>query len=108
VGATPARTLADADEMVRDDIATLLDLDDVSDLEITIRSELAGSIEIEAAEAIAMTRAIAAEQVFAATRLRAVTRALRAQGLSLSDTAAILHVSRARASQLGRQESTAS
>lgn len=98
VGVTQSRTLAGAEQMVRDYVETLLDLD-VSDVEVLIVPELGG---LEDRVRQVREHASAAEQARreAAREARELAAALRAAGLSISDTAEVLGVSRGRVSQL--------
>lgn len=98
VGVTQSTTLANAEAMVRDYIATLYDLDEVTD-EVTIVPEL-GSLGKRAHDARQRTRAAEKAQRDAAHESRKVARELRREGLSVSDIAAVLGVSRGRVSQL--------
>lgn len=98
VGVTQSRTLADADLMVRDYIATLNDLDEVTD-EVIIVPEL-GKLGARVRQVRNATRAAEKAQREAAREARETARALRAEGLSVTDTAAVLGVSRGRVSQL--------
>lgn len=98
VGVTQSRTLADADLMVRHYIATLNDLDEITD-EVIIVPEL-GQLGARARKVRERTRAAEKAQREAAHEARETARALRAEGLSVTDTAAVLGVSRGRVSQL--------
>lgn len=98
VGVTQSRTLADAERMVRDYIATLYDLDDVTD-DVTIVPDL-GSLTDHVRRAKERSRAAEQAQREAAAESRRVARELRRAGLSVTDTAAVLGVSRGRVSQL--------
>ncbi len=98
VGVTQSRTLAGAEQVVRDYVATLYDLDEVTD-KVTVVPEL-GGLEARAAAARRLTREAEAAQREAAREAREVAHALRRQGLSVTDTAAVLGVSRGRVSQL--------
>jgi DNA-directed RNA polymerase specialized sigma24 family protein len=98
VGVTQSRTLAGAEEMIRD----YLRLDghaDWHDAALAIAPDLDG-LETRAANARELTRSAERAQLDAAREARAVARALRAEGLSVSDTATVLGVSRGRVSQL--------
>ncbi|TDE14324.1 antitoxin HicB [Jiangella asiatica] len=97
-GVTQARTLASAEQAVRDYVATVHDLDEV-DAEIVIIPEI-GSLLDEVEESKRETIAAAVAQQAAARRARKVALGLREKGLSVSDTATILGVSRGRVSQL--------
>lgn len=98
VGVTQSRTLADAERMVRDYIATLYDVDEVSG-EVDIVPDL-GSLSDRVREARRRTREAEKAQADAAREARDVARALRDAGLSVTDTAKVLNVSRGRVSQL--------
>jgi DNA-directed RNA polymerase specialized sigma24 family protein len=97
-GVTQSRTLAGAEAMVRD----YLRLDghpDWRDAPVTVVPDLEG-LEVRVSRARDLTRSAEAAQRDAAREARAVARALRAEGLSVSDTATVLGVSRGRVSQL--------
>lgn len=98
VGVTQCRTLDQADQEVRDYIETLTDKD-ASAATVTIIPEL-GGLEREVSSARDQARAAAEAQVAAAERSRKVVRKLQDAGLSVSDMAAVLGVSRGRISQL--------
>lgn len=99
VGVTQSRTLADAERMVRDYIETALDID-VSRVGIDITPDL-GGVEAHVREARALTERAAEIQREAAAEARRVAKELRENcGLSVSDTAAVMHISRGRVSQL--------
>lgn len=98
VGVTQSRTLAAAEQMVRDYVETLLDID-VSDAEIVIVPEL-GGLEDRARRVREHAKAAEEARREAAREARELATALRAEGLSISDTAAVLGVSRGRVSQL--------
>ncbi|NEE02893.1 sigma factor-like helix-turn-helix DNA-binding protein [Phytoactinopolyspora halotolerans] len=84
--------------MVRDYIASVYDLDGVTD-DVVIVPEL-GSLGARAASARKRVAEVEKARREAAREAREVARQLRANGLSLSDTAAVLGVSRGRVSQL--------
>lgn len=98
VGVTQVRSLARAEQQVRDYLETLLDVD-VSDAEIVVIPEL-GGLEERVRAARERTKAAEAAQRAAAQEAREVARQLREEGLSVTDTAAVLGVSRGRISQL--------
>lgn len=98
IGVTQAPTLERADRSVRDYLTTMLDADEILD-EVVITPELDG-LEIEAAAARAAVADAARLQKEAAVKSREAARALRAAGLSVGDTAAVLGISRGRVSQL--------
>lgn len=98
VGVTQAGTLARAEQAVRDYLATMLDVDEV---EATV--EIVPELDGLEAEVLAARQAVAEAarlQVDAARRSRAAVRHLRSAGLSVTDTAVVLGVSRGRVSQL--------
>jgi hypothetical protein len=93
-----SRTLGGAEQMVRDYIETLTDRD-VSDATVVIEPDL-GGLEAEASDVRKQIERAQRENRQAAAASRALASELRAAGLSVSDTAAILGVSRGRFSQL--------
>lgn len=98
VGVTQSRTLAGAEQMVRDYVETLLDVD-ARDAEVVVVPEL-GGLEDRARQVREQTRAAEHARREAAREARELAAELRAAGLSISDTAAVLGVSRGRVSQL--------
>jgi DNA-directed RNA polymerase specialized sigma24 family protein len=98
VGVTQSTTLARAEETVRDYLGTLYDLDEVTD-EITIIPEI-GYLGERARHAREQLRTAERAQAEAARQSREVARELRRSGLSVTDTAAVLGISRGRVSQL--------
>lgn len=96
---TQSATLADAVRQVRDYLDTSDEGTDHSDWEITIVPEL-GPLGGEVAAARESTATAAAASAAAAKRSRAAVRKLRQAGYSVTDSAAILGVSRGRISQL--------
>jgi predicted transcriptional regulator len=98
VGVTQSKTLATADQMVRDYIETLTDRD-VSRDDVVITAEL-GALGKKVRTVRAQVDAAESAQRDAAKAKRQLADDLRAAGLSVSDTAAILGVSRGRVSQL--------
>lgn len=97
-GVTQVRTLDKAEGQVRDYLAALRGVD-TSDATVDIHADL-GGIEDRAKAAREATASAARAQEDAAREVRQVARELRDQGLSVSDTAAVLDVSRGRVSQL--------
>ena len=97
-GVTQCRTLATAQNQVRDYLASMHDTD-FSDATIEIIPNLDG-YEIEVASARQAVADAAKAQTLAAARSRAVVKYLRHSGLSVTDTAEILGISRGRVSQL--------
>lgn len=100
VGVTQARTLDTAEQMVRDYIETLTDKD-VSADRVIITPEL-GSLDRQVTAVRDQLAAAEQQQQAASRAYRALAADLRAAGLSVSDTAAILGVSRGRVSQLSK------
>lgn len=98
VGVTQSRTLAGAEQMVRDYVETLLDVD-ARDAEVVVVPEL-GGLEDRARQVREQARAAEHARREAAREARELAAELRAAGLSISDTAAVLGVSRGRVSQL--------
>lgn len=98
VGVTQSRTLAGAERMVRDYIESLYEID-VTEATVTIVPELGGLGE-RVREAKERSRAAKEAQRAAVLEAREVARALRADGLSVTDTATVMGVSRGRVSQL--------
>ena len=98
VGVTQSRTLESALGMVRDYIESLTG-HDASDDEVVIRPDL-GGLEDKVAAVREWTERVQRETIEAAAASRDLARDLRKAGLSVSDTAAVLGVSRGRVSQL--------
>ena len=102
VGVTQTRLLAHAEQQARDLVETMTDTD-ASDATVDVHVDLDG---LERAITQTRQRAAAAHaaQLAAAAETRDLVKALRVdQGLSLSDVATLLGVSRGRASQLSTQ-----
>ena len=100
VGVTQSRTLDTAEQMVRDYIETLTGKD-VSGDKVVITPEL-GELDRQVATVRELIAAADRQQQEARNSYRALAADLRAAGLSVSDTAAILGVSRGRVSQLSK------
>jgi hypothetical protein len=98
IGVTQSRTLDSAEQIVRDYVETLTDRD-VSDATIVIEPDL-GGLEAKAADVRKQIEQAQRENRQAAAASRALAGELRAAGLSVSDTATVLGVSRGRVSQL--------
>ena len=98
IGVTQVRTLDKAAAQVRDYLETLHDKD-MKDVEIVVVPALNG-LEKEVVAARREVSEAAKAQRHAAERSRAIARELRATGLSVTDTAAVLGISRGRVSQL--------
>lgn len=98
VGVTQVRTLDKAEVQVRDYLASLYERDFDSAKVFVVPS--LGGLEDEVAAVRKEAAAAAAAQAAAGEHSRRVARALRARGLSVTDSAAVLGVSRGRVSQL--------
>jgi len=99
LGATQVRTLARAEQQVRDYLDTLDPDTHHDDWAVTIVPDLGGMLnDVRQAKKATQTAAVA--QMEAARRTRDVVHRLRAQGLSIADVAVILGVSKGRVSQL--------
>jgi len=99
LGATQVRTLARAEQQVRDFLDTVDSQTYHDDWTITILPAL-GDVIDEVSQAKRATEAAATAQLEAARRNREVVHKLRAQGLSIADVACVLGVSKGRISQL--------
>ena len=97
--ATQVATLDKAVQQVRDYLDTEDPDTDHSDWQITATPDI-GSIGAEVAAAREATQSAAVATKAAADQARAVARHLREAGYSVTDSAAILGVSRGRVSQL--------
>ncbi len=95
---TQATTLDRARQQVIDYLDTVWDDVDHSDWTVTVIPEVDGLDEAVAARSA--VREAARLQEEAARKSRAVARKLRAEGLSVSDVATVMGVSRGRVSQL--------
>lgn len=98
-GVTQARTLASAEQAVRDYIATLHDLDEVTD-DVVIVPELDRETRAKIRKVKERQREVERVQREVAADARSVVRELRSRGLSVTDVAAVLDLSRGRVSQL--------
>lgn len=100
-GVTQCRTLDRATQQALDYLATVHDDFDTNAAHIVIHYDL-GGIEDEVADVKAETTRAAESQRHAAQHLRQVTASLREMGLSVTDSASVLGLSRGRISQLTR------
>jgi predicted XRE-type DNA-binding protein len=98
IGVTQVRTLDKAEQQVRDYLETLLDID-TRGAAVVIRPDLGGLEELVYA-AKERSKAAEAAQLEAAREVRQVAKRLRDRGLSVSDTAKVMGVSRGRVSQI--------
>lgn len=97
-GVTQVRTLDHAEAQVRDYLGSRHD-GDFSNAEVEIIPDL-GGLEREVVETRREIELAAEAQRTAAEHSRKLAAALRGRGLSVTDTAAVLGVSRGRVSQL--------
>jgi DNA-directed RNA polymerase specialized sigma24 family protein len=100
VGVTQSRSLAKAEAQVRDYLETVFD-ENASEVAVDVVPEV-GGLEKRAESAAERTLRAALESRRAAAEIRNVVWALREAGVSVEDTAAILHVSKGRVSQLAK------
>lgn len=96
---TQVTTLAKAEQQIRDYLDTDVPSIDHSDWTVTVIPEI-GALYDEVTAARSATEEATAAQAAAAARARAAARHLREAGFSVTDSAAILGVSRGRVSQL--------
>lgn len=95
--ATQVRTLAKAQEQVRDYLDTLYPEQDHSDVVVHLVYE---KVEDQLRQARSAQLAAQKAEEEAAQQIRAIVADLRKEGISLTDTAAILEVSKSRVQQL--------
>ena len=95
--ATQVRTLAKAQQQVRDYLDTLEPETDHSDLAVRL---VYADIEEELRQARAAQAAARKAEEEAARKVRSVVAQLRGEGVSLADTATLLEVSKSRIQQL--------
>lgn len=98
-GVTQARTLATAERQVRDYLDSVDPDVDHSEVEVCVVPRI-GSVLNDVREARVASQAAQEATVDAARKMRAAVRGLRSAGLSVTDSAAVLGVSRGRVSQL--------
>ena len=98
VGVTQVRVLEHAVQQVRDLVETMTD-EPADDADITLVLDL-DDLGARASAARSLTAEATAKQAEAAAATRAVVRDMRGRGLSVSDIATVLGVSRGRVSQL--------
>ena len=99
VGVTQVRTLVDAAQQAADLVETMTGKAvDVAALEIKV--EIEGSLAERVARARALVREAEIASMQAAKESRAVVSALRGSGVSVTDAAVVMGVSRGRISQL--------
>lgn len=95
--ATQVRTLAKAQQQVRNYLDTLYPEDDHSDVVVHIAY---AKVEEQLRQARSAQLAAQKAEEEAAHKIRAIVTGLREEGISLTDTAAILEVSKSRVQQL--------
>jgi DNA-directed RNA polymerase specialized sigma subunit len=98
VGVTQTRTLATAQTQAHDYLDSLLDIES-TDIDIVVVPDL-GGLETTAHQVRAELDQAAAAQIRAAEHSRELVRTLREEGLSVTDIAAVLGITRGRVSQL--------
>ncbi|MEU0118559.1 hypothetical protein ABZ137_33970 [Streptomyces bobili] len=99
VGVTQSRTLLDAEPMVRDYVALLLDVPEDS-FDVKVTPEIGAGVDGELVGLRDADQAAEAAQERAAAQRRKVARRLDSLGLSGREIAAVLKVSPQRVSQL--------
>lgn len=97
---TQVRTLDRAERQVRDYLDTLDPAVDHSGVSVNLVPNLGDGVSVHVQEAREATAAAQEHQLSAARQARTVVRELRAHGVSVTDAAALLGVSRGRISQL--------
>ena len=95
---TQVAHLADARQQVVDYLATVDEGTDHSGWDVTITPDVSSAAQVKAARQATERAALLQKEAASAWREAAI--ALRAEGLSVSDTAAVMGVSRGRVSQL--------
>lgn len=104
---TQVRTLDRAVQQVRDYLDTIEPDVDHGDVSVNLVPDLGAGVSLHVKEAREATVAAQQSQVFAARQARTVVRELRSRGVSVTDTAALLGVSRGRISQLDSENRAA-
>ena len=104
VGVTQSRSLADAERMTRDYIASDLDVDEDS-FDVHITPEVGNGVDQKVERTRGEISAAALAQTKAAESSRALVGELRDLGLSGRDMAAVLGITPQRVSQLARLRS---
>lgn len=98
VGVTQVRVLAKAEQQVRDLVETMTGVD-AAGAEVRLRFDLQG-VQDEIADAQSRMEAARGAEAQAAEDMRRIVAGLRRDGISVSDVATVLGVSRGRVSQL--------
>lgn len=104
VGVTQSRSLADAEEMARDYIASDLDIDEDS-FDVRVTPEVGNGVDRKVEQTREEISAAALAQTKAAESSRALVNELKELGLSGKDMAAVLGITPQRVSQLTRPRS---
>ncbi len=104
VGVTQSRSLADAEEMARDYIASDLDIDEDS-FDVRVTPEVGNGVDQKVEQTRGEISAAALAQTRAAESSRALVNELKELGLSGKDMAAVLGITPQRVSQLARPRS---
>jgi DNA-directed RNA polymerase specialized sigma24 family protein len=99
IGVTQSRTLLDADAMVRDYVAMLLDIPETS-FDVEVAPEIGAGVDGEIVSLYEADRAAKRAQERAAEKRRSVAQRLKVLGLSGREIAAVLKISPQRVSQL--------
>ncbi len=103
VGVTQVRVLEKAGQQVRDLIETMTDEPVSDNATITIRPDLGDDLDHEIENVRAFVERAQRESQKAAEASRHLTRELRSRGLSVSDIATLMQISRGRVSQLAAE-----
>lgn len=104
---TQVRTLDRAEQQVRDYLDTIEPEIDHSDVRVNLVPDLGAGVSMLVKEAREATAAAQERQLAAARQARTVVRELRSRGVSVTDAAALLGVSRGRISQLNSDKAGA-
>jgi hypothetical protein len=99
VGITQAKRLAEAEQMAAEYVS-LMTGEPVEDISVVVWHELGHKLDSSIREARTLTREAMEAQREAAIKVRALARALKADGLTGRDIAAVLDISAQRASQI--------
>jgi DNA-directed RNA polymerase specialized sigma24 family protein len=100
IGVTQCRSLARAKDAAREYIALALDIDDEKTIDVSVTPDIGGGLMAKVAAAREESRRAELAQRRAAGQQRAVAKALKEEGLSGGEVAAVLGVSPQRVSQL--------
>lgn len=100
VGVTQSRTLGKATEAARDFIATIYDIEDTSGIKLDLLVHLGDGLDYRVRRVSDLKAEVALRQAEAARESRETARALVEAGLSTTDAADVLGISKGRVSQL--------